>query len=129
MARLNDAKATLSDAEKRAGMLLARLGGPRADQDKSLPPGFLMEIMEDRQAMEEELVAGDAEARHEARAKWEAWGRSRRAAEIEAIQRLFESLPDESGARDAAFKSIRTRLNAWRYIERLIEQIDDRRVM
>jgi curved DNA-binding protein CbpA len=45
MTILNQAKRTLDDPERRADALLIRLGGPPREQDRSLPPDFLMEIM------------------------------------------------------------------------------------
>src|SRR5262249_24085423 len=49
---LNGARADLEDPERRAAVLLKRLGGPAKEQDRSLPDGFLMEMMEVREAME-----------------------------------------------------------------------------
>ena len=45
-AALNRAKMVLENPERRANALLALLGGPAKEQDKSLPPGFLMEMMD-----------------------------------------------------------------------------------
>lgn len=113
-AALNQAKRTLEDPERRANALLARLGGPSKEQDRSLPPGFLMEIMEVR----EEIESG---GRNEPkRAKWEAWAAQRREEHIRLISDLFGRKPVDV----AGLAAIRTQLNAWRYIERLIEQLD-----
>lgn len=125
MARLNDAKRALLDAERRAVALLERLGGPGQSADKSLPPGFLMDMMEHRTAMEEELSQADPQARGTAQRKWESWGQERRREEIARVGELFASLEasDDAAARASAVASIRTRLNAWRYVERLLEQV------
>src|SRR5262249_4446136 len=40
-AELNDAKRVLENPETRAEALLTRLGGPRKEQDRTLPPSFL----------------------------------------------------------------------------------------
>ena len=48
-ARLNTARDMLADDERRADVLLRLLGGPAREEDKSLPDGFLMDIMEARQ--------------------------------------------------------------------------------
>lgn len=113
-ADLNKARQTLLDAERRAGALLARLGGPSSSADTSLPDGFLMEIMEVRTAIEESLAG-------EAGEDWEAWADERRAGHIARIGAMFErALAGDSGV----LSEIRRELNAWRYIERLIEQLD-----
>lgn len=117
-AALTAARSTLSDPEKRAAALLSLLGGPSAADDDSLPDGFLMEIMELRSEVEDELAGGDEAAR----ARWEAFANDRRAAHIAAVRELFAGLVDTSDAGRLA--EIRTELNAWRYTERLIEQLD-----
>lgn len=117
-ATLNDAKRTLEDPERRASALLARLGGPTKEQDKSLPAGFLMDIMELRKGVEDALASGRADARE--RVAQDA--ASRREVHIARVSEMFRSLgptPDR-----AALVAIRTELNAWRYVERLIEQLD-----
>jgi curved DNA-binding protein CbpA len=109
MARLNDAKRTLLDLEKRAQTILARLGGPSADADRALPEGFLMEMMETREAMESEIAADP-----DAAGRWRQWGLAKRrehAAEVAACLQRGE------------LKAARVALNAWRYVERLIEQV------
>lgn len=125
MAALNEARRTLANPETRAAALLSRLGGKAAEADKSLPPGFLMEMMERREAMEAELAAADAGARAEAEAAWDAWGRSARREAADAVAELFaqaQAMP-EGAARAALLGQVRTRLNAWRYVERLLEQV------
>lgn len=115
-AELNRAARVLRDPESRANALLARLGGPAKEADKSLPEGFLASMLETR--MEIEADAGDPAAR----ARWEAWAVARRAEYAAACREAFGGL----GATPApgALAGIRRTLNAWRYIERLIEQLD-----
>ncbi len=134
-ARLNAAKAVLDDPEQRAGALLARLGGPAKEHDRTLPDGFLLEMMEARERMESERNDPAAVA------CWEDWGESRRRAHMAEAARLFAQLlagPQqqaaagpgvpapgpgaESGRRDV-LRAIRRELNAWRYIERMLEQL------
>src|SRR5262245_27211412 len=94
-AGLNKARATLEDPERRAGALLARLGGPGKSEDKSLPAGFLMSIMETREAVEEALGSKDPSAR----ARWEAWAQEQRGEHQRRVASLFAAVGD---SRDAA---------------------------
>lgn len=117
-AQLNAARAMLSDHERRAAALLTVLGGPDASSCKDLPEGFLMDMMMQRQEIEEAIESGGEQER----AQWEQWGIEQRRDFHEQVAELFDALPkqgDETGLRD-----IRVQLNAWRYIERLIEQLD-----
>ena len=119
---LNEAKRALLDPEIRANTLLGLLGGPGKAEDKSLPDGFLMEIMEIRQRIEADLAGGEGGAGvdESKRAEWEVWAENWRAGVIERVGGLFDA-----AARDpSALPRIRTQLNAWRYIERLLEQLD-----
>ena len=117
-ALLNASKETLLDDEQRAVTLLRLLGGPDAKQCPDLPEGFLMEVMELRSEIEDELATlGD-----EARERREDWAIEQRRLYRDRAGSLFDSLsptPSESQLRE-----IRVELNAWRYIERLIEQLD-----
>ncbi len=117
-AELNHAAQLLRDSETRAGALLTRLGGPSKEADKSLPDGFLQSILDVR--MEIESDRGDPAARE----RWENWAADQRAAYASSCSELFRAAtrgvaPDRAGLLD-----IRRTLNAWRYIERLIEQLD-----
>lgn len=98
-------------------MLLVRLGGPVAAQDKSLPPGFLVEMMETREEVEAAIASGDASARAARLARAEL----RRAEHIRTVAGLLASLP--CTPTPAALRAVRVELNAWRYTERLIEQL------
>lgn len=115
-ALLNDARAALADPERRAIALLALLGGPAASDDRSLPEGFLMEMMDVRQRAEAECADPAGHAR------WQAWADQRRAERIDQVRALFAGLSDPPDP--AALAEIRETLNAWRYVERMIEQLD-----
>lgn len=117
---INDARAALENEEARAGLLLSRLGGPAASEDKSLPDGFLMEIMETRMAVEEALASGDPRARQRCEDDAEA----QRARIIAEVSEAFGRLAEDADPSPAKLAEIRTTLNAWRYFERLIEQLD-----
>ncbi len=113
-AKLNLARQTLLNPELRALALLALHGF--TDQDKSLPNGFLMEIMDVRMELEEAFAEGNSEQI----AHWQRWADDRRKEWIDTISGLFRRL---AGPGDAEILSeIKRSLNAWRYIERMIEQ-------
>jgi molecular chaperone HscB len=117
-AALNRAKAALENPERRANALLERLGGPGKREDRSLPAGFLMQIMETREEIEGALATRDPASR----ARWEAWAQEQRGEYGARVGKLFK---DFEMSKDAAtLRAIREELNAWRYIERLIEQLD-----
>lgn len=118
---LTIAKRTLLDDESRAALLLTLLGGPRVSEDKSLPPGFLMEVMSLREEIEEDL-ASDAVA---ARAKWGPIAAQRDREYNIRVSALFRAyLQSQEGAADHnLLVKIRSELNAWRYTRRLIEQL------
>lgn len=118
MSALNEAREVMRDPERRANALLARLGGPSAQDVRALPEGYLMEVMETRERIESILKSGgqDARERVEREAREARSGHEREAA------RLFASLGDPP--EPELLRQIRVRLNAWRYVERLIEQLD-----
>ena len=130
MAALNRARHTLADDERRARAVLALAGASAGDRD--LPPGFLMQMMELREQIEAEFAAAAAcEDRAETarvRARWEAWARDRRAghaADIAPILDRVGAAIDAGRAPDPDDVSEAGRvLNAWRYAERLLEQLD-----
>lgn len=116
LSAVNRAYRTLSDPEQAANALLARLGGPSPDRAKALPDGFLMEMLEVRDELEEAKATKDPEKI----AKLEAWADEQRGMWIERVSEQFAAHGEANDQRDA----IRQSLNAWRYIERLIEQLD-----
>lgn len=117
-AALNAAKRTLEDPERRANALLKRLGGASKEEDRSLPDGFLLAMMELREGVESALASKDLVQRRAV----EADASSRRDACIARVADLFRSAGPEPSPED--LRRIRVELNAWRYIERLIEQLD-----
>lgn len=117
-AEINRARVVLEDDEQRADALLALLGGPGRGEDKSLPEGFLMEVMEVREELQDAMASGDASRRAEV----ERWADEQRAAHRRRVADLFARA---GGREDGATRAeIRRELNAWRYVERLIEQLD-----
>ena len=115
---INAARTALRDPEARADALLLLLGGPSRAEQRGLPDGLLMEMMEIRQQIEREIAEQGALAR----ARWEAWAEQRRAERLQIIGGQFGALGDPPDP--ARLRDIRVQLNALRYIERLIEQLD-----
>lgn len=113
-AAINHAYRALSDPEARANALLALLGGPAAEDDKSLPPALLMEMMEVREELEAAAEADDRPALARLRAAAE----RQRQNHLDTLTRLFAQEPIDG-------KAIRLELNALRYIERMREQMPD----
>jgi curved DNA-binding protein CbpA len=112
-ADLNRARQRLLDPESRAAALLERLGPASPEAAKALPEGFLHEMLQTRLEIEQAVEQGDGAAL----AYWRRWAQDRRRESISAVSRLF---------REAAPPlEIRRALNAWRYIQRLAEQLPE----
>lgn len=123
-AALNAAKTVLMDAEGRANLLLARLGGPGKDACRELPDGFLMTMMEAR----EELEAASAKRDSAGVERWREWAEGQRDGHVARVGALFKEHLGGGGAGGVGgaggrLTMVRRELNAWRYIERMLEQI------
>lgn len=114
-AKLNDARRRLVDPELRTRALLARLAPGAAGEPNELPDGFLMEIMETRMEIEAAAASGD---QREIR-RWREWAKNERSGYVSRLGSLFSDASSGSDVVDG----IRRELNAWRYIERLLEQL------
>lgn len=110
-AAVNEARNELLDPERRANALLLLRGGPSASDQKTLPDGFLSEIMMIRMELEQDAASGD-QARID---RWHAWARQERDRYAAEASAKF--------AAEAPASELRTLLNAWRYIERLRDQL------
>lgn len=110
----NRARQILKNPEARGNALLEVLGGSTKEQDRSLPAGLLAEMMEVRGEMES--------AGQEDRRRWEQWAEQRRAEHEQRVGALFASVAREGASADR-LRAIRLELNAWRYIERMLEQV------
>jgi hypothetical protein len=113
---VNDAMRVLSDPIQRAQALLELRGAPEVEA-RSLPQGFLLEMMELRERADE--CAGDAVAT--ARLRDEA--ASRRDAAVAEIAAIFAGsgagsiAPEHSG-------QVAEQINIVRAFERMLEQLD-----
>jgi molecular chaperone HscB len=117
-ARVNDAYKVLSDPEERANYLLGLLGGPAKEEDKSLPKGFLEQMLMVREEMEEAQASNDATTLK----AMEQDARGRRENHLLRVTQLFDQLTSQSDS-STTRRAIRLELNALRYIERMLEQI------
>ncbi len=111
-ALLNDAYRTLTDPEQRANALLRMLGGSAKQDDNTLPPDLLMDMMDVRERMEDAIASSDADAL----AALRTWADQQRKSHLDRIAALFAAEPPD-------LKQVRIELNALRYIERMIEQM------
>lgn len=119
MAALNDAYEAIKDPEARANCLLARLDGPSKEDETSLPDGFLMEMMETRESLEAAGQTGDTDAV----IRGLAGAREQRDTFIASVAQMFVALTHSPSPE--SLSAIRTQLNAWRYVERLIDQVGE----
>ena len=107
-AALNEAYSTLREPFRRAEHLLTLSGGPSASEDKTLPPAFLMEMLDLREEIESARGSPERVERIEA-------GLTERTKALEtAMAKLFESneLP-----------AIRQQLNCVRYLANLLRDL------
>lgn len=119
-ARLNDAYQTLLDPEKRANTLIALHGGPAKEDDQSLPPDLLMEVMEAREELEAALEKEDRDAIK----RLHDWATAQRSERLTTIGELFEQARTQgSENKTDTLKRVRLELNALRYFQRMLEQM------
>lgn len=115
-ADLNEAYRVLMDPILRAEYLLELAGGASSATDKSLPEGFLAEMMTLREQVEEALAAGDhaAQEEHRRRASGE------RAEACERVTALARRLPD---AVPDDIPQLRQALNSIKYYDNVLKLV------
>jgi molecular chaperone HscB len=118
-ARLNSAYVTLADPVARADWLVDWLGGPSESQQRAMPQPFLHEVLEWNETLEE-ARAGSAAAL-EGLSALQAMLRDRRTEALRTVERLLTPLPERGSPRLA---ESRTELNAIRYLERSLSEIE-----
>jgi molecular chaperone HscB len=124
-AALNEAYTTLRDPFTRAEYLLGLEGGPSAGEHKQMAPAFLAEMLEARERVEEvrsaqsPCSAGLVELAEEFGTRYDTLlaGVGKSFAEL-------ESLPPDDPLRPAVLLSIRTALNAAKYVRGLIRDLN-----
>ena len=112
----NDSFRVLADPITRAQALLLRLGAPGGDE-RAMPGGFLMEMMELRERAD--AASGDAIALASLRSH----ARETRSEAIERIALHFESVGEPPMTASVA-QAIRVELNVVRAFDRMLEQLD-----
>ena len=117
LAAFNAAARVLQDEQQRAEALLQVLGGAAPAEDRSLPDGFLQEMLETRMELEDVVRRGDAPAL----VQLERWAQEKRTQHINRVGSLFGTSPTSASKDDLL--AIRHELNIWRYIERMLEQL------
>lgn len=120
-ARLNEAYATLADDVARAEWIVEHLGGPSADDEREMPRAFLMEVLEWNEALEDVSKGErtpDAMQRLDALRSEIARGRAERLA---SVARLLVPTPRPASP---GLKLVRQELNALRYLERALAEIE-----
>jgi molecular chaperone HscB len=116
-AQINEAYRVLSDPELRAEALLGLLGGPTREEDKSLPPELLAQMMEIRETWDAAADADDQATLKELRS----WVLQQHREALARVAALFTRLAGAPNP-DAHFKTIRLELNALRYFRRMLDQ-------
>jgi DnaJ-domain-containing protein 1 len=111
----NDALRQLSDPLQRAEVMLRLTGAPTVDE-RALPPGFLLEIMDLRERADE--AHGDEQATSELVGE----ATDRRQAALETIGGVFRAARARPMEAVEALE-IRTQLNVVRSFDRMLEQL------
>lgn len=122
---LNAAHDTLRDDRVRADHLVRHLGGPDENEERQMPQAFLMEVMEWNETLEE---ARESAPGSDERAAALALGRDlreERAKLFDSIAALLTPLPDAGSDR---LTEVRRQLNAVRYLDRALGQIEEIRL-
>jgi molecular chaperone HscB len=120
-AALNWAHEILSSDLRRADRLIGELGGPSESDEREMPQAFLMEVLEWNEALEE---ARESAPGSDARAGLGDLADSlaeQRAAAFAEVARLLATAPEVSGD---DLRAARQQLNAVRYIDRALREIE-----
>lgn len=118
--RLNEAQAVLRDPFQRAEYLLALAGGPNAGEQKEMPAEFLEEMLELRMEIEElrETDEPDSPARSAMAHRLA----ERRDGLLRTVAQEFENL-EQGGSAAPRLRTIRQRLNALKYVQNLLRDL------
>lgn len=124
-ARLNEAREILSDDVRRADWLVRHLGGPDENDERQMPKAFLLEVLEWNEILEEAKHAEPGAPVLAQIDELEQELRANRAETIDAIHAKLAPLPERGSA---ALRDVRRDLNAVRYVDRALGEIEARRL-
>jgi DnaJ-domain-containing protein 1 len=122
---LNHAYEKLADEFLRADLLIALSGGPAEAADRSMPPEFLLEVLEWNEHFDEVEATPAGSSEREALALMAGDLKQRRAAVIGSVGAGLTPLPPHG---DPILSSLRRELNAARYLTRALWRIRELRV-
>jgi len=120
-AAVNEAYNTLRDPFARAEHLLALEGGPTASEHKQLPPGFLAEMLEAREEIEQ---ARGKPAESERLGQVFTTRFDGLLSEVAGLFQRLEALPPDAAERANLRLRVRGLLNAAKYVRGLIRDLD-----
>lgn len=117
LAEVNEAASTLLDDLARAEVMIRIHGGPGPSEDRTLPDGFLEDILATRLELEEAVARGDDVGKETLRSWAEAeWTERRR--------RVAALIDRDPAPGDVELREARREVNRWRYSQRMLDQID-----
>jgi molecular chaperone HscB len=124
-AQLNRAYELLSDDFERASWMLERAGGPGESEERAMPQAFLMEVLEWNEALEAAREAGAGSSERAALDALAATLAEQRSQTLDRVGQLLA--PGNRRERDDLVR-IRRELNAVRYLEKTLTEIESLRV-
>ena len=124
-AELNAAFEILDDDFHRADWLVKSLGGPTQEDERQMPPAFLAEVLEWNETIEEAREAEPGSSERAALDELEKELRAERQNVMNSIESKLDPLPD---AHAPILAEVRRNLNAIRYIDRSLREIDEIRL-
>lgn len=121
-AALNAAYQVLADDVRRADWFVRALGGPREDEERSMPAAFLQEVLEWNETIE---AARTGPPDSPARVALASLGTALQRAHADGVQRVAALLTPPPAHGAAALRKVRQELNALRYVERARRELGE----
>lgn len=120
-ALVNEAFATLSDPAARADWLVRSLDGPSEAEQRDMPRAFLMEVLEWNEVLERARAPRAGAAAREELEQLKRTLRAEKTTVLASLEKLLTPLPPP---RSPALVTARSQLNALRYLDNTLAQID-----